>query len=103
MRFKLEQPVTVPGATTSTSQTGSSTTFGSIEVPVVALAPGGASNIGENAIRQILIPGQAAIATESSNFVLLNAPITGGQDQPQRIVTEADVRAIASGGADWPQ
>jgi hypothetical protein len=92
VRFKLEQPVTVPGATTSTSQTGTSTTFGSIEVPVIALSPGSASNIGENAIRQILIPGQPAIASESSNFVLLNPPITGGNDQPQRIVTEADVQ-----------
>jgi hypothetical protein len=91
VRFKLEQPVTVPAATTTNSLTGSSTTFGSVEAPVVALAPGAASNIGENAITQILIPGQPAIASETSNFVLRNAPIVGGEDQPQRIVTEADV------------
>ncbi|MFL5807040.1 MAG: hypothetical protein ACJ8CR_35580 [Roseiflexaceae bacterium] len=91
VRFKLEQPVTVPAATTTNSLTGSSTTFGSIDVPVVALAPGNASNIGQDTIKQILIPGQAAIASETSNFVLRNAPIGGGDDQPQRIVTEADV------------
>jgi hypothetical protein len=92
VRFKLEQPVTIPAATTTNSLTGSSTTFGSVDVPVVALAPGAASNVGENTIKQILIPGEAAIATDTGNFVLRNGPIAGGDDQPQRIVTDDDVQ-----------
>jgi hypothetical protein len=92
VRFKLDQAATVPAATTTNSLTGSNTTFGSVELPVTALSPGSASNVGENAIKQILIPGQQPIATDTSNFVLRNAPIAGGEDRPVRIVTDADVQ-----------
>jgi|GEM_PF-931236 hypothetical protein len=91
VRFRLEQPVTVPPATTSTSLTGTSTTFGQIEATVVALSGGAASNVGENTIQQIILPGQEPIFNNTGNLGFLNGPITGGEDLPQRIVTEAEV------------
>jgi len=94
VRFTLDADVTVPPAVTTTSLAGRSTTYGQINVAVTARSPGSASNVGENAIKQILIPGQQPIVSDSSNFLLRHTAIGGGSDQPQRIVTEADVQAV---------
>jgi len=94
VRFTLDADVTVPPAVTTTSLAGRSTTYGQINVTVSARSPGSASNVGENAIKQILIPGQQPIVSDSSNFLIRHAAIGGGSDQPQRIVTEADVQAV---------
>jgi hypothetical protein len=94
VRFTLDADVTVPPAVTTTSLAGRSTTYGQINVTVTARSPGSASNVGENAIKQILIPGQQPIVSDSSNFLIRHAAIGGGSDQPQRIVTEADVQAV---------
>jgi hypothetical protein len=74
--------------------TGSSTTYGQIVVGVTARSPGSASNVDVNSITQLLIPGQQPIVRQNSNFIFQNAAIGGGSEQPQRIVTEADVQAI---------
>jgi hypothetical protein len=92
VRFKLDQPTTIPAATTTSSLTGRTTEFGRIDIAVTALSPGSASNVGENAIKQLVIPGQAPITTDTSNFLLRNAPIGGGSEELLRIVTEDDVR-----------
>jgi hypothetical protein len=92
VRFTLDAPATVPGAVTSSSVAGSSTTNGKVDVAVTARSPGSASNVGENAIKQIVIPGQGPITTDTSNFILRNAPIGGGSEELLRIVTEDDVR-----------
>jgi hypothetical protein len=92
VRFKLDQPATIPPATTTSSLSGRSTNFGTIEVAVTALSPGSASNIGENAIKMLVLPGQEPITTDTSNFILRNAPIGGGSEERVRIVTEDDVR-----------
>lgn len=94
VRFTLDSDVTVPGAQTTSSLAGRSTTFGQINVAVTARSPGSASNVGENAIKQILIPGQQPIVSDSSNFLIRHGPIGGGSEAPQRIVTEADVRGV---------
>ncbi|HET9222363.1 MAG TPA: hypothetical protein VFO07_07665, partial [Roseiflexaceae bacterium] len=91
-RFTLDAPATVPGAVTTTSVAGSSVTNGKIDVAVTARSPGSASNIGENAIKQLVIPGQQPISTDSSNFLIRHPPIGGGSEEPLRIVTEDDVR-----------
>ncbi len=91
-RFTLDAPATVPGAVTTSSVAGSSVTNGKVDVAVTARSPGSASNIGENAIKQLIIPGQNPITTDSSNFLLRNAPIGGGSEELLRIVTEDDVR-----------
>lgn len=90
VRFTLDAPATVPPAVTSTSLTGTSTQFGTIDVGVTARSPGAASNIGENSLKQLIIPGQQPLVSDSSNFLIRHAPIGGGADQPQRIVTTAD-------------
>lgn len=69
-------------------------TFRPINVAVTARSPGSASNVGENAIKQILIPGQQPIVSDSSCFLIRHGPIGGGSEAPQRIVTEADVRGV---------
>jgi hypothetical protein len=91
-RFTLDAPATVPGAVSSSSVAGSSVTNGKIDVAVTARSPGSASNVGENAIKQIVIPGQQPITTDTSNFLIRHAPIGGGSEEPLRIVTEDDVR-----------
>ncbi|MDQ2995773.1 MAG: hypothetical protein M3R61_01765, partial [Chloroflexota bacterium] len=73
---------------------GSSTTCGQITVGVTARSPGSASNVDVNSVTQLLMPGQQPIVSQNSNFIFQNAPIAGGSEQPQRIVTEADVQAV---------
>ena len=92
VRFKLDVPANVPAATTSNSVTGSNTVFGQIDVAVTALSPGSASNVGENAIKQIIIPGQEPITIGAGNFNILHGPIGGGGEQLVRVVTEEDVQ-----------
>jgi hypothetical protein len=94
VRFSLDNDVTVPGATSTSSLSGSSTTYGQIAVPVTARSPGSASNVDINSITQLLIPGQQPIVSQNSNFIFQNAPIGGGTEESQRIVTEADVQAV---------
>src|SRR5690606_8636887 len=51
-----------------------------------------------NTIQQIILPGEQPIANNTSNFSFTNGPITGGEDLPRRIVTEAEVeRYLAEG------
>jgi hypothetical protein len=94
VRFSVDNDVTVPGATSSSSLTGSSTTYGQINVGVTARSPGSASNVDANSVTQLLMAGQQPIVSQNSNFIFQNAAITGGSEQPQRIVTEADVQAV---------
>ncbi len=94
VRFTIDNDVTVPGAVTSTSLAGRSTTYGQVNVAITARAPGSASNVGENTIATLLIPGQQPIVNQSSNFIFTNGPIGGGSEAPQRIVTEQDVQAV---------
>lgn len=90
VRFTLDAPATVPPAVTSTSLTGTSTQYGTIDVGVTARSPGAASNVGENSLKQLIIPGQQPLVSDSSNFLIRHQPIGGGADQPQRIVANAD-------------
>lgn len=94
VRFTLDADTTVPPAQTTTSLSGRSTTYGQVAVAVTARSPGSASNVGENAIKQILIPGQPPLVSDSSNFLIRHGPIGGGAEAPQRIVTEAEVEAV---------
>ncbi len=94
VRFSIDNDVTIPGATSSSSLTGSNTTYGQIVIAVTARSPGSASNVDVNSITQLLIPGQQPIVSQNSNFIFQNAAIGGGSEQPQRIVTDADVQAV---------
>lgn len=94
VRFTIDQPVLVPGAVTTATPTGRSTTYGVADVSVVARSPGSASNVGANAIKQILIPGQQPIVTDRGNFIFRHEPIGGGSEAPQRVVTDAAVQQV---------
>ncbi|MCS6839402.1 MAG: hypothetical protein NZ699_05130 [Roseiflexus sp.] len=94
VRFAIEGPVTVPPAVTTTSDRGRSTTYGEIVVTVVARSPGSASNVGANALTQLLIPGMQPIVSDRGNLLIRHEAIGGGTEQMQRIVTEADVQRV---------
>lgn len=94
VRFVIEGPVTVPPAVTTVSDRGRSTTYGEIVVSVVARSPGSASNVGSNALTQILIPGMQPIISDRGNLLIRHEAIGGGSEQLQRIVTETDVQRV---------
>lgn len=94
VRFAIEGPVTVPPAVTTTSDRGRSTTYGEIVVTVVARSPGSASNVGANALTQLLIPGMQPIVSDRGNLLIRHEAIGGGSEEMQRIVTEADVQRV---------
>ncbi len=96
VRFRIDTPVTVPPATSSLR----GVTFGEIaDLTVTASAPGSASNIGENTIAQVLIPGQDPFVNGGAVNVL-NTPMTGGDEQNVYIVSEADVQAQLAAALD---
>jgi hypothetical protein len=94
VRFTLDADTTIPPAVTTSSLTGRSTSYGQTTVTITARSPGSASNVGENAIKQILIPGQQPIISDQSNFLLRNGPIGGGSEAPQRVVTDVEVQGV---------
>lgn len=94
VRFAIEGVVTVPPAVTTVSDRGRSTTYGEIVVNVIARSPGSASNVGADALNQLLIPGQQPIVSGRSNLIIRHDAVGGGSEQPQRIVTEADVQNV---------
>lgn len=94
VRFMIEGPATIPAAVTTVSDRGRSTTYGEIVVNVVARSPGSASNVGANALTQLLIPGTQPIVSDRSNLLIRHEAIGGGSEQMQRVVTEADVQRI---------
>jgi hypothetical protein len=94
VRFVIEGQVTVPAAVTTVSDRGRSTTYGEVVVNVVARSPGSASNVGSNALTQILIPGMQPIISDRGNLLIRHDAIGGGSEQSQRIVTEADVQRV---------
>ncbi len=94
VRFMIEGPATIPAAFTTVSDRGRSTTYGEIVVTVVARSPGSASNVGANALTQLLIPGMQPVVSDRSNLLIRHEAIGGGSEQMQRIVTEADVQRI---------
>jgi hypothetical protein len=94
VRFAAQAAVTIPGASTSSSLTGRSTTYGQAQVVIIARSPGAASNVVENTIKQILIPGQPLLDCGTSNFICQHGPMNGGTDELQYVVTNADVQAV---------
>jgi hypothetical protein len=94
VRFVINQVTAIPPAVTTTTDAGRTTTYGEIAVGVTARSPGSASNVGENAIKQIVIPGQQPIVSDRSSFIIRHAPIGGGTEEPQRVVTEAEVQRV---------
>jgi len=94
VRFLVDNDTTIPGAATTSSLTGSSTTYGQASVAVTARSPGSASNVPQNSITQLLIPGQQPYVSQASNFIFQNDAIGGGSEAPQRVVTEDAVQGV---------
>jgi hypothetical protein len=94
VRFVIDQATTVPPAVTTSSESGRNTTYGETTVSITARSPGSASNVGANAIKQVFIPGQPPLVSDRSNFLLRHEAIGGGSEEPQRIVTEAEVERV---------
>lgn len=94
VRFTLDAPVTVPPAVTTATEAGRTTTYGEAMVAITARSPGSASNVPANAITQVVIPGQPPLVSDRSNFLIRHEAIGGGAEEPQRVVTEADVQRV---------
>lgn len=92
--FTSDEAATLAGATTSRQGAQIITTLGQSQVTITARAPGSASNIDANAISQIVVPGQPAIAANAGAILLEHGPITGGDEQPVRIVKDTNVQEI---------
>ena len=90
VRFMLDEPATVPPAVTTSTLTSRTTEYGNVEVAVTARSAGSASNVGENKITTLLLPGQGPIDNDNGQIILRNTPITGGSETMRRIVSETD-------------
>ena len=90
VRYMLDAPATVPPAVTTSTLTSRTTDYGQVEVAVTARSAGSASNVGENSVTTLLLPGQGPIANDNGQIILRNAPITGGSETMRRIVSEVD-------------
>lgn len=94
VRLMLDTPTTVPAAVTETSLTGSTTRYGQVEVTVTARSAGSASNVGENRVTTLLLPGQGALVTDQGQIILRNGLIGGGSETMRRIVSESDMARL---------
>ncbi len=94
VRLMLDAPTTVPAAVTETSLTGSTTRYGQVEVTVTARSAGSASNVGENRITTLLLPGQGALVSDQGQIILRNGLISGGSETMRRIVSESDMARL---------
>lgn len=94
VRLMLDTPTTVPAAVTETSLTGSTTRYGQVEVTVTARSAGSASNVGENRVNTLLLPGQGALVTDQGQIILRNGLIGGGSETMRRIVSESDMARL---------
>ena len=88
--FLIDAPATVPPAIYSQSQFGNSTQFGNIEVAISARSPGSASNVGDNSVTQLVVPGQPPIQS-GDQVSMQNAAIGGGSEAEIYIVSQGDV------------
>ena len=95
--FLLDAPATVPPAVSSTSLFGTSIQFGNIEVAISAQSKGSASNVGENSITQLVVPGQPPLPN-SDQVHFLNKAIQGGSEEQRYIVAQPDVATILGSG-----
>lgn len=94
VRLMLDEPTTVPAAVTETSLTGSTTRYGQVEVTVTARSAGSASNVGENRVTSLLLPGQGALVSDQGQIILRNGLIGGGSETMRRIVSESDMARL---------
>jgi hypothetical protein len=94
VRLMLDEPTTVPAAVTETSLTGSTTRYGQVEVTVTARSAGSASNVGENRVTTLLLPGQGALVSDQGQIILRNGLIGGGSETMRRIVSESDMARL---------
>ncbi|MFZ9857788.1 MAG: hypothetical protein ACO3F2_05565 [Roseiflexaceae bacterium] len=94
VRLMLDNPTTVPAAVTESSLTGSTTRYGQVEVSVTARSAGSASNVGENRVTTLLLPGQGALVTDQGQIILRNGLIGGGSETMRRIVSEGDMARL---------
>jgi hypothetical protein len=94
VRFVANEPFTIPEATTSDQGAQIITTRGQTTVPVVARAPGSASNVGANSIQQMLVPGQGPINVAGGNPQAVHDPLQGGTEEEVFLVKDSDVQPV---------
>lgn len=95
VRFTSDTAVVVPGATTARQGAQIITSLGQATIPVTARAPGSGGNVAGNTITQMVLPGQGPVSVRSGGALeVSHAPISGGREEPVRIVKDADVQRV---------
>jgi hypothetical protein len=94
--FTSDAAVVLPGANTSDTGAQVITTRGQAQVEISARQPGSAGNVDAGTIIQIRPPGQAAINANSGFLLWEHGPLTGGTEEPIRVVKDTDVQALLS-------
>jgi hypothetical protein len=92
--FTSDEAITLAGSTTSRQGAQIITTLGQAQVTVTARTPGSASNVPAGSITQIIVPGQGTIFANAGSILLEHGPLTGGDEQPIRIVKDTNVQEI---------
>lgn len=91
--FASDAPFFLGTATTSRKGAQIITTLGEAQTKITARTPGSDSNVDANTIYQIAIPGQYPITPNTGDILIEHGPLTGGTEQPIRVVKDTDVQA----------
>ncbi|NJP04593.1 MAG: hypothetical protein HC837_02650 [Chloroflexaceae bacterium] len=94
VRFTNDIPVTIPPVTTVRQGPQIIITFGEAYIEITARTPGSDSNIEADSITQLVIPGQQPLTVNTGALLLEHGPITGGSEQPIRVVRDIDVQQV---------
>lgn len=92
--FTSDEAISLAGSSTSRQGAQIITTLGQAQATVTARTPGSASNVPAGSITQIIVPGQGTIFANAGSILLEHGPLTGGDEQPIRIVKDTNVQEI---------
>lgn len=94
VRFTSDADVTIPAASTVQQGRQIITTLGETQVTITARSPGSNSNIAENTITHIAIPGQEPFSVQAGAITIEHGAISGGTEQTVHVVKDDDVYPV---------
>lgn len=94
VRFTSDAELTIPAASTVQQGRQIITTLGEAQVTITARSPGSNSNIAENTITHIAIPGQEPFSVQAGAITIEHGAIGGGSEQTMHVVKDDDVHPV---------
>lgn len=94
--FVADSGFVLPGSSQSRQGAQIITTLGQAQMTITARTPGSGSNLPAGSIAQIVIPGQGGISVNAGSIELSHGPISGGTEEPIRVVKDNNVEAQLS-------